>query len=53
MQSRNTLFAKCSNNQHLLKLQLLDEVTNIEYMIEVEKEDYHRAYKGIISILSN
>ncbi|CAL1677381.1 unnamed protein product [Lasius platythorax] len=47
MQSRITLFAKCSNNQHLLKLQLLDEVTNIEYMIEVEKEDYHRAYKDI------
>ena len=32
------------------KLKLLDAETNIEYEIEVNEEDFNRAYKGTISI---
>lgn len=48
---KTTLFVKYNDqrvNNKLLKLKLVDEVTNIEYVIEVTEDDYHRAHKGIV-----
>lgn len=32
--------------QQFKRLKLIDEVSNIEYIIEVGEEEYNRAYKG-------
>lgn len=53
VQSSNVSLHVKSNNHQMMKLKLIDESTNIEYTVEVKKEDYNRAYKGIILILSS
>lgn len=47
---KTTLFVKYNDQRvnKLLKLKLIGEITNIEYVIEVTENDYHRAHKGII-----
>lgn len=40
------------NKNQLMDLTLLDEVTNIQYVLKVEKEVYNRAYNGTSYIYS-
>lgn len=47
---KTTLFVEYNDqrlNKQLLKLKLVDEPTNIEYVIEVTEDNYHRAHKGM------
>lgn len=46
---KTTLFVEYNDqrlNKQQLKLKLVDEPTNIEYVIEVTEDNYHRAHKG-------
>lgn len=48
VQSKNIfLHDDWNNNQQLTDLKLLDEATNIQYVIKVDKEVYNRAHNGI------
>ena len=44
---------KSNNSQHLMDLTLLDEATNIQYILKVDKEAYNRAHNGIILLYTH
>jgi len=49
LQSKN-ICHKPNNNQELINLKLLDEATNVQYILKVQKEVYNRAHNGINSL---
>jgi len=47
VQSKNISLHDKLDNSQLIDLRLIDETTNIEYILKVEKEVYNRAHNGI------
>lgn len=52
VQSKNvTLHDEGENSQQLMDLKLLDEATNVQYIIKVPKKTYNRAYNGMYNFI--
>jgi len=47
VQSKNISLCDKLDNSQLIDLRLIDEITNIKYILKVEKEEYNRAHNGI------
>lgn len=46
-QSSISLCEKNNNNQQLINLKLVEETTNVEYNLKVNKDVYNRAHNGM------